>query len=323
MGTWLDLSVEGRERAEALRASEAAVRAVAEVEGRLSTWEASSELSRLNATAPGEPFALSYALARDLERVGELWRVTDGAFDPGLGALVEAWGLRTGGRVPSAEELAAARASGGFSGFELDGSTARRRHALARIEEGGFGKGVGLDAALEVLRQSGASSAVLDLGGQVAVLGAGPVVRELADPRDRERPVLELCLGPGSLSTSGNSERGIVVNGERLGHILDPRTGAPAPDFGSLTVFAPDATTADALSTGLYVLGPEAAFAWIAARPASEGLELLVLEPRGDGLLCTASAGWRDRLRVLVPELELHFVPADRDRSAVPSRGHS
>lgn len=308
MGTWLELAVEADGRAAALAASEAAVGALEACEARLSTWRDDSELARLNRAPPGASVELSPALAADLERAAHFWRATGGAFDPGLGALVAAWGLRTGGRVPAPGELAAARAAGGFAGFELAGAWVVRRHALACIEEGGFGKGRGLDQALAALAAHGVRTAVLDLGGQLAVLGA-PHATTLADPRARERAVLALECAPGSLATSGNSERGIRVDGVRRGHVLDPRTGAPAPDFGSLSVWAADATTADCLSTGLYVLGPDEAFRW-RARNAPE-IELIVLEPRASdgGLRARASAGLRGRLRVLVPELELRFEP--------------
>jgi thiamine biosynthesis lipoprotein len=116
--------------------------------------------------------------------------------------------------------------------------------------------------------------------------------------------VAELSIEGGSVSTSGNGERGIVVEGERLGHILDPRTGAPAPDFGSLTVWTADPLRADCLSTGLYVLGPEWALAWAAAHP---GVEVLVLRTDGGQLRALASPGLRGRLRSLDPELEIEF----------------
>ena len=91
----------------------------------------------------------------------------------------------------------------------------------------------------------------------------------LADPRDRQRAVARIEIPSGSVATSGNSERGVVVDGRRIGHLLDPRTGRPAPDFGSLTVWAPTALEADCLATGLYVLGPEAALAWAERHPGS------------------------------------------------------
>jgi thiamine biosynthesis lipoprotein len=299
MGTWLALEVGGAERATALRASEAAARAIEECEARLSTWRGDSELARLNACPVGEPFELSRELADDLARAAALWRATEGAFDPGLGALVEAWGLRTGGRQPSLDELRAAREAHGFSGIEVVERRAFRRHALARVEEGGFGKGLGLDLALAALRRAGGAQAALDFGGQWLVWRSA---RELvvADPDDREHAVLALTIDSGSLATSGNSERGILVAGERRGHLLDPRRGEPAADFGSLTVWAPDALTADALSTGLYVMGPERAFAW-QAQQGAQGIacEVLVLQRTPEGLRVRLTAGLVPVVRVL------------------------
>lgn len=309
MGTWLELTVSAGERATALAASEAAVRALEACEARLSTWRDDSELARLNAAPTASWFELTPELAGDLARARELWEATAGAFDPGLGALVEAWGLRSGGRQPAPEELAAALAARGFAGFTLDGRRAMRHHPLARIEEGGFGKGLGLDQALRALRAAGGEAARLDLGGQVLVHGAEEEI-ELADPDQRERALLVLTLDSGSLATSGNSERGIVVAGERRGHLLDPRSGAPAPDFGSLTVWAADAFTADALSTGLYVLGPERALAW-QAEPRVDGpaCELVLLLRTERGPRAVVSAGLRARVRALVPGLEIELVP--------------
>ncbi|MSR63763.1 MAG: FAD:protein FMN transferase [Planctomycetes bacterium] len=313
MGTWLELEVRAADRPAALVASEAAVRAIEAVEARLSTWREDSELARLNRAPVGSALLLSPELAADLARAQGFWRASEGAFDPGLGALVAAWGLRSGGREPSSVELEAARAVGGFAAFELDGRRAVRRHASAAIEEGGFGKGVGLDAALSALRTAGVIEARLDFGGQLATLGA-PCTCALADPRARARPVLELSFPTGSLATSGNSEHGILVAGERRGHLLDPRSGAPAEDFGSLSVWAADATAADCLSK-LYVLGPDGALRWQAAHPE---VELIVLVPKGQRLVARATSGWRGRLRALVPELELSFAEERTARAPEP-----
>jgi thiamine biosynthesis lipoprotein len=105
MGTHLGIEVTAPTRAAALAASEAAVRAIEAVEVRLSTWTDASELARLNAAPVGQPVALSPELAADLALAREVWRDTDGAFDPGVGALVRAFGLRDGGREPAAGEL--------------------------------------------------------------------------------------------------------------------------------------------------------------------------------------------------------------------------
>lgn len=306
MGTELEVRVEAASRDAALAASEVAVRALEAAEARLSTWRDDSELARLNRAPAGTPVQLSPRLAAELRGVRHWWRESGGAFDPGIGALVAAWGLRTGGRVPTLEERERARDAGGLAALRLEaGNRAVRLRPGLRIEEGGWGKGAGLDAAIEALRADGrATAAVLNLGGQVAVYGKGTSwTVPLADPRDRRRAVVSLQIASGSLATSGNSEHGFELDGVRHGHLLDPRTGAPARDFGSLTVWAATALAADCLSK-LYVLGPDGALAWARTH---EGVEVLALRTDGDRLHALASAGLRGKLTSLNPDLEIEF----------------
>lgn len=300
MGTSLEIRVEAADREQALAASERAVAAIEAAEDRLSTWRDDSELARLNSAPAGQPFSLSPALAADLAKAKRCWEETDGAFDPAVGKLVQAWGLRGGGRRPDPEELRAAVDAAGLEGLRIEGAVAIRERGDLVLEEGGFGKGAGLADALEAL--GFVDRAWLDLGGQTAVLGRWSV--PVADPRLRDRPVIALTIDGGSVSTSGNSERGIVVDGERLGHILDPRSGRPAPDFGSLTVWTADPLRADCLSTGLYVMGPEPALGWAADHP---GVEVLVLRPRGERLEALASAGLEGKLEVLADGVDLEL----------------
>jgi thiamine biosynthesis lipoprotein ApbE len=128
--------------------------------------------------------------------------------------------------------------------------------------------------------------------------------------------VVELTLAGGSLSTSGNGERGRRVAGEVVGHLLDPRTGAPAPDFGSLSVWAESGLLADCLSTGLFVLGPDAALAWAARHPE---VGVLVLERRAGGLRARASARLAGRVRALAPGVEL--IEEESPEAIEPSGG--
>jgi FAD:protein FMN transferase len=314
MGTSLEIRVEASDREHALLASERAVGSLEAAEARLSTWRDDTELARLNAAPAGQPVSLSPALARDLAAARRCWEETCGAFDPSVGALVKAWGLRSGGRRPAPAELSEARAAVGLDGLLLQGTSATRGRGNLVLEEGGFGKGAGLADALAVLAADPAvRRATLDLGGQAAVLErGGQETIPIADPRRRDRPVVALTVDGGSVSTSGNSERGIVVDGERLGHILDPRTGEPAPDFGSLTVWTADPLRADCLSTGLYVRGPQEALAWAVLQP---GVQVIVLEPEGDRLKAMATQGLKDRLEVLTDDVDLFFGFVDSPRA--------
>ena len=294
MGTTLMISVEAGDRPAALAASEKALIALQRAERRLSTWRQDTELARLNKAEVGQAVDLSPELATELAGVRRWWKATNGAFDPGIGKLSEIWGLRSGGKKPARALLDRVTGTPGLEALRLEGPTAVRQHPDLNIDEGGFGKGAGLDDAVRKLRDTDATAAMINLGGQVALFGAGRSVRlDIADPSDRQRAALTLTIDRGALATSGNSERSLVIGQRAYSHILDPRNGMPVPDFGSLTVWADDALAADCLSTGLYVLGPEKALDWATKH---EGIEILVLESSDEGLKARATSGLKDRI---------------------------
>ncbi len=296
MGTELAVTVRAADRGAAVEASETALRAVAAVEARLSTWHPESELSRLNAAPPGTDVALSIGLLSDLREATRWWDATGGAFDPGIAGLVAAWDLRGTGRVPSAAELASARASSGWSHIALGPRTARFDVSGFGVEEGGFGKGIALREARAAVRTADADCVVLDFGGQVEVAGeCGELWIDIASPDHRDRSVGRLRIETGSVATSGNSERGHRLNGVVHGHLLDPRSGKPVPDWGSVTVLTSDPVAADCLSTALYVMGPRDGLEWLSARV---GVEAVFVERRGQSTVITATAGLEGRLRM-------------------------
>ena len=297
MGTALSLTVSAPTRDAALRASEAGVREIERIEALLSTWRDDTPLSRLNAAAPGVATPVSAELFGVLKNVFEWEEKTGGTFNPAVLPLVTAWGLRTGGRIPDEATLARAREASrpGLFTFEESSLQVTRRAAEAGIDEGAWGKGWALDKAAAAMRAAGATSGVLDLGGQVLAFGE-ETITDAADPRDRALSVGRLRLQNASASTSGNSERGVTVNGRRIGHLLDPHTGSSAPDFGSVTVVASSGLTADVLSTAFFVLGPEKGLA-LSERLRGSGVvhETLFFSEseEGRGLRVSMSPGMR------------------------------
>ncbi len=250
MGTRLGVHLEGRG---AVPAAEAALGEVQRIEEACSTWRPDSAWSHLNA-AGGAPVLLDREWV-DLLGAAQAWsQRTDGAFDPALLPLIQAWGLREGGRTPAPAALASARAASGAAFLRLDTAacTARLGHPGAGIEEGAFLKGYALDRARHLAQAAGAEG-WLDFGGQILAWGR-PRLVEVAHPVHRSRPRARLLLADASLSTSGCSARGR--------HILDPRTGLPCEAWGSVSVVAPSGFEADVLSTALFVLGPEQGLAW-------------------------------------------------------------
>ena len=298
MGTTLDLVVRMKYREQALAASEAALAEVSRVETLLTTWKSGGELARVDAAPAGKSVPVSAELVETLADVFAWIPRTDGAFDPTVLPLVRAWGLREQGRIPTPDELAAARSAAGASHFRIDvpGRKVTRNSDAAGIDEGAWGKGYALDRAAQALTAAKVRSALLNLGGQVYAVGSDtkekPWRVPVADPRDRQRTVLELGLTQCSASTSADSERSREVGGRRIGHLLDPHTGEPAPDFGSVTVIAPTGLVADILSTGFFVLGPEKGLALSdALRRQGVEQEVLFLVVRGDHLEAAASPG--------------------------------
>lgn len=283
MGTEASLTVLSAERAEGRAALERAIAVLEAAEDQLSTWRPDSDISRLNRQPVGVPWHASRPLCDMFARVDRWQRATGGAFDPAVGALIDAWDIQGSGRVPSAEALAAARARSGWPLFAFDGVRCRlTRTADARIDVGGFGKGEALDRVADAL--AGTVPWMIDLGGQISVGGLAhgkTWAVALAHPLERTRAALHLRLPDGSLSTSAGSERDLVVNGGRIGHILDPHTGQPAAFTGSATVWHRNGLTADALSTALYVMGPDRGLAWAAAH----GISVCYLIPAADGAL--------------------------------------
>ena len=308
MGTSLHMQVTATTRAEALQASEAGLQALQAVEARLSTWRDDSELSQLNRLRVGSYMDLSGELLEDLRKARRWQRATGGAFDPAVGALVDLYALRDGGRWPTDQEVWACLPHCGLDQLQVVYRNAGRRSARLRLEEGGFGKGAGLDAAAKAILAASAAAVTIDFGGQILRVGEHQAAGsfDVADPNQRDRGVVRVQLDSGSLATTANSERRIRVGAEDLGHILDPRSGRPAKDIGSITVWARDAFAADCLSTGLFVMGPDAALAWAEKQ---EGIEVLALVSRRDAsnqqLTARMTSGMRTRVTALVPDITI------------------
>ncbi len=294
MGTRCEVRAFGPE-VETDAALDAALDRIAALEQVLTTWKPDGELAQLNTAAangstcgtPNGWQSLSSELTDAVNAALSWSGRTGGAFDPTLGALLQAWGQKSGGRVPTVDERVVAQTKSGTRCLEFD----RRRQRLCvrcvgvEFDLGGIGKGIALDRAAELLKARGINNALLDFGGQVLALGSPPQepgwLIDIADPRDRDKHVMTLQLRDKSVSTSSNSERFFEQDGKRYGHILDPRTGTPLATTDQVTVIADHATDADAASTALLV---DPALRQQVAKLAS-GMTAIALSPASNNQL--------------------------------------
>ena len=257
------------------------------LEAQLTVYNDESEISRLNATAHLGSVEVEPGLFGLLERAVELSTLTGGAYDVTSGALSEAWGFVRGPkRVPDAEILADARARTGWQHLRLDheGRTVGFDRPGIRINLGSIGKGYAIDRAMEVIRGHWFPTSALVHGGRSSLFALGSPPGRFADrwevavrnPFRPETPLGVLRLRNRGLGTSGGAFQQFVAEGRVYGHIIDPRTGEPAHGPASVTVLAPTAADADALSTAFYLLGAEAAREYAAANP---DVGILIVEP--------------------------------------------
>ena len=285
MGTRATLSTREPSRVVAVETLDRMLATLESTDQELSTWREDSLLSQLNRQPVAEPWAAPDSLCQLLLELTGWSRRTAGAFDPVVGSLIEAWGLRDEGSLPSRAAVEVARERAGLGRIAVDATPcSMTRLADATIDAGAFGKGVALDrvASLDV-------SGLVDLGGQVAVFGESPAggwpIR-IAHPGDRQTPVVKLELTQGSLAVSGGSERDRWVDGERIGHIVDPRTGKAVSRPWSVAVWHERALAADVITTALYVMGLDEGREWAEAN----GVAACFLVPRGQtGLRTDAS----------------------------------
>lgn len=302
MGTSLRIDVIDTDRPRALAAITTAFDAVHTTDDLLSTWRGDSEMARANAAPVGTAVVLSDQLGALLDSAWQIGSATDRAMEPAVGALIDLWDLRGAGHFPAPADLARTLPAIGPAAISLtrDGDRwlHRRTHAAAWIDTGSFGKGAALDAAADTLRAAGIGCAELDFGGQILRFGwNSPHDLAIAHPTERDRAALHIPMTNGSAATSAQSERLVTIDGTRWGHILDPRTGYPVPAWGSVTVFAGSGLRADALSTALFVLGPDRALEWAARHP---GIEVLVLIETADGLQVRTTPGLSPTLPLAV-----------------------
>lgn len=265
MATRFEILMYGAERHRLEAAGEGALDEVERLESRLSLFRSASEISHINAQAHGRSVKVEPSLFRLLQRARDIWELTGGAFDPSIGPLARAWGLRGGDAAAvDAQALDEARERVGMQHVTLDQEsyTIRLDRPGMSLDLGAMGKGYAVEAAAHYLRECGVESALVHGGtSSVCAIGSPPGEEgwlvEVQDPRVPERKLAQARLRDNSLSVSALHGRQVQVEGRVVSHVLDPRSGQPVEGALTAAVVCDSPADGDALSTALLVLGQE------------------------------------------------------------------
>lgn len=287
LGTIIRIAI--HERANHDATMEAAFARVAEIEALMSTSEDdydTTELLRVNRAAGTQPVPVSPSTFAVLDEALRYARLTDGAFDPTVWPVVRLWGIGSdGARVPRQEEIDVALSAVGWERVELADGTVHLTEANMGVDVGGIAKGYAADEAAAILRDAGVTSALLDFGGNILVIGDKPDgtpwrIGVQRPDRQRNTYIGVLSVVDRTIVTSGPYERFIEVDGVRYHHILDPETGYPAQrDVTQVTIIAERSIDADALSTACFVMGLEAGFDLV---EALDGVDAMMVTADGE-----------------------------------------
>ncbi len=278
------------------------------IDQSLSLWVEGSTVNAFNAaeetvTSADPHFRIMVA------RSQQLWRETEGAFDPTVLPLVKAWGLGREGRTAlDTTSVDSLLAFVGMDRMAIDESwrdrpadpqpiTYRKFDPRLNFDPNGIAQGYTVDVVAFLLERSGITNYMVEIGGEVRARGVNERGTQWSigiDPpvEGAERGAqTTVHLVDRSLATSGNYRKFIEIDGRRYGHTIDPRTGRPAMNaLLSATIIADDCATADALATAMLVLGPEEAQAWLTRHGGVEAY--LVMDDAQGGYAVWTTPGW-------------------------------
>ena len=261
--------------------SDAAIAEVRRIETKYSRYRDDSVTTAINRAAGGPPIGLDTETASLLDFAAELHAQSDGVFDLTSGVLRRAWDFKTG-RIPSQPALDQLLPRVGWSKIEWKSPTLRMPAGM-EIDFGGIGKEYAADRAAAIVVDLGAQYGLVNLGGDVRVIGPhadGQAWRiAVQDPRGEPGATIAyMNVSQGAMATSGDYERYFVHNGRRYCHLLDPRTGWPVEHWRSVSVVAPLCIAAGACATVAMLNASKAALSFL----ETQGVSYLAIDGVGE-----------------------------------------
>jgi len=278
LGTLVEIKTKEIDEETANKAINLAFAEFQRIDNLFSTYNEESPVWKFN-HSNAETLSVNEEIFLLMKKCDYFTGITEGAFDIALENVIEAWGFNTQSpKVPGKDSLLEALNRSGWKNIELfDQDNIIAKNGV-EINFGAVAKGYAVDRAFEILKSKGIDNFLINAGGEIRQNGNDWIVG-IQHPRDELRFIERLQLKDKAVATSGDYENYFITEGVRYHHIISPFDGKPASGCQSVTVIADDCTTADALATGIFVMGVEAGLALAESR---NNIEVLIIDFNGN-----------------------------------------
>lgn len=265
MGGRFDITIVAKDSLSAEQNIDEVIAEITRIEYLISDWKPTSQISEVNQNAGIRPVKVDREVFELTQRALHFSEITNGGFDISFAAMDRIWkfdGSMT--EMPSAEAIKKSVQKVGHKNIVLDSiqSTIFLQLEGMKIGFGALGEGYATDKCRAMMKAKGIKSGIINASGDMSTWGKQPNEKDwnigITNPFDTDKLIAVVPINDGAVTTSGSYEKFVVLDGKRYSHIINPATGYPATGLCSVTVFGPNAETANGLSTSLMVLGKTA-----------------------------------------------------------------
>jgi thiamine biosynthesis lipoprotein len=285
LGSPFEITVVATDSIQGNQFTDLAIAEVKRIENLISDWIPTTQISKVNQNAGIAPVKVDKEVYDLVERATKISKLTSGAFDISYASMDRIWKFDGSMKeMPTAEAIKNSVAKVGYQNIILNKneSSIFLKNEGMKLGLGGIGQGYIADKIKVVLQENGCSSGLVNVSGDINTWGKQPNGLPwsvgIINPMNKNKVFATFPLDDRAVETSGSYEKYVTFNGKRYSHIIDPRTGYPASGIISVSVFAKQTELADALATGIFVLGIEVGLDLV---NQLNGIDCIIVDDKG------------------------------------------
>ena len=285
LGSPFEITVVATDSVQAKLYTDLAISEVKRIENLVSDWIPTTQISQVNQNAGIKPIKVDQEVFDLVERAIKISKLTSGAFDISYASMDKIWKFDGSMKqMPTEEAIKKSVEKVGYQNIILNpkDKTIFLKNKGMKLGLGGIAQGYIADKIKEVLQEKRCTSGLVNVSGDINTWGKQPNGQPwsvgIINPMNKNKVFATFILDDSAVETSGSYEKFVVFNGKRYSHIIDPRTGYPASGIVSVSVFAKQTELADALATGIFVLGIEVGLDLV---NQLNGIDCIIVDDKG------------------------------------------